>query len=205
MESERTAQNKESQNNEEELELIRRYLDNDEEAQRILIDQYKTLIWYIIYHEIDLSRIAGIDVDDLYQEGLIALHKAITTYQSYKDIPLLGLAGVCIRRRMKSYIKNQNRKNRQFKTISLDWRVEENERYWVYEMIPSQKTEQKKVDYIPGLRPMEQKILTLRINGFKYKEIAQKLGINKKAVDNTMQRIRRKLRNRGFTSKDIVD
>ena len=40
MESERTAQNKESQNNEEELELIRRYLDNDEEAQRILIDQY---------------------------------------------------------------------------------------------------------------------------------------------------------------------
>lgn len=136
------------------------------------------------------------DVDDLCQEGFIALVKAIETYSSTKGTAFSAYAGVCIENRMRSYV-TKGRKT----VVSL---ADYSELGDSCDMIVNETPETVFLhkEFITEilsalsriLSDNELKIFRLSIEGMSYRQIAVKLGISEKSVDNAMQRARRKVR-----------
>ncbi|MEA5026636.1 MAG: sigma-70 family RNA polymerase sigma factor [Erysipelotrichaceae bacterium] len=185
----------------QEHELIKKYHEHDEAAQKELINKYSRLIWKIVYQEYHHYRLGGIDTEDLYQEGLIALHDAIMSYDLTMNIPLYCLAKICISRKIKSYIRRFSRSIYQgsFLCVSLDGQLNDDEGFCLHEVIESKDQYQgncawKIDDYLSILNPLESAVILMRIQGFKYAEIGYKLLISRKDVDNTVQRARKKIR-----------
>lgn len=185
----------------QDYDLIKNYHDNDYEAQKTLLKKYERLIWYLIYQIKDRHKTIDLDLDDLYQEGLIALHDAIMSYNLEMNVPLYCLAKVCISRKINTFIKKYARNIYQgsFLLVSLDSMINDDERFCLHEVIADSQQydiEQRLAieDYLSELTSNEVIIVKMRINGYKYQEIASKLAISVKDVDNSIQRIRKKIR-----------
>lgn len=136
--------------------------------------------------------------EDLFQEGLIGLIKAVDSFDADRGVRFSTYAGVCIMNRMKAYLA-RSRKDPVPKSID-----DPNE-----EQIPDKDTPESiladkevfselwyAVDNI--LSDSERQVFCLCIRGHSYAETAGILGISVKSVDNAMQRSRRKIR--GFLS-----
>lgn len=182
----------------QEHELIKRYHANDEEAQITLLNKYNRLIWSIVYREINRYRLPGIDVDDLHQEGMIALNDAISNYDLSMNVPLYCLANICISRKIKTYLKRYSRITFPHFCISLDANVNDDD-FCLHEIIADKNSYYSGDisvidDYLCYLDNMERKILLMRIKGFKYTEIAQEMVISTKDVDNYIQKMRKKIK-----------
>lgn len=141
----------------------------------------------------------GIEAEDLFQEGLIALHTAVNTFSEEKGASFRTYATVCIRNRLVSAVRAANNsKNRINNTaISLEEQLDQ----------PSDALTEPENALLAGeevkeimelaqnrLSRMEKQVLALFIDGNTYEEIAGKLGISVKACDNAMQRVRKKLK-----------
>lgn len=145
----------------------------------------------------------GIEAEDLFQEGLIALHTAVKTYSESGGASFRTYATACIRNRLVSAIRAANNLRNKINNIavSLDDQLDE----------PSapQTEPENALMADEGIRElmelaqnnlsaMEMQVLAHYIEGDSYEEIAGKLGITVKSCDNAMQRVRRKLK--GLTS-----
>lgn len=165
---------------------------SDKSASAVLISRYSKLI----YVKSELFSRSGIDSDDLYQEGLLSFLKAIEAFSPDKGAKFSTFAEICIVNRMKSVL----RKN--IKTLSVSGSIEDEdqadlpsveetpESIYLYKEFFSQLWE----NICAELSPAELRTLTLCVGGLSYKEAAEKLNTTEKAVDNAMQRARRKIR-----------
>lgn len=145
--------------------------------------------------------IIGATSDDLEQEGMIGLLSAIRDFtpslSSFKTF-----AGMCIRRSIIDAIrKSQNRNNLFYNDVlSLSQLDPDVSQANLLEQDPEQqvigKDDRKRIEQqlLSKLSDFERHVLTLYLNGFSYSEISEKLNKSTKAVDNAVQRIRRKLR-----------
>ena len=159
----------------------------------------------LIYYKPLVSKIArryflvGGDMDDVFQEGMIGLYKAINSFSSDKGASFQTFATLCINRQIQSAVKKANaNKNRVFmdlysmendetiKIISSERNPEDN-------FIVKESYENIKREILQKLTNLEKKILKEYLSGFSYEDISQKLHINKKSVDNALNRIRNKL------------
>ena len=144
----------------------------------------------------------GGDTDDLIQEGMIGLFKAVRDFQPGREATFATFARMCIDRQIYSAIQNSNRQ----KHLPLNYYVslnqeDESSPIWELsvenpeEIIIDQETtrdlQQKISDY---LSPMENKVLDLYLKGEGYVEIGRILGKSPKSIDNALQRIRAKIR-----------
>ena len=181
----------------EELICLLRAGDND--VEDFLLSKYKPLV------AINASSlyIEGGDRDDLIQEGMIGLFKAIREYSSDRGASFKTFAETCITRNMLTAITAAARKKHAVLNDSLSLNDIESSGDAVLssdlndpENILMQKEAEKSLlDRISSrLSPMESKILSLYLKGKSYKEIAGELGKTDKSVDNALQRIRRKVR-----------
>lgn len=164
----------------------------DKSASVVLISRYSRLIF--IKSEI-FSR-SGTDSDDLYQEGLLSLLKAIEAFDPDKGVKFSTFAEVCIVNRMRT-LSRENIKN-----LSVSGSIEDEdqadlpsveetpESIYFYKEFFSQLWE----NICSELSPAELRTLTLCVGGLSYKEAAEKMNTTEKAVDNAMQRARRKIR-----------
>jgi RNA polymerase sporulation-specific sigma factor len=133
------------------------------------------------------------DVEDLTQEGLLALYKAIDSFDPENGAKFSSFADVCVSNRIKTvaagYAKHKE-------NITDD----EDAEYALPEVSPeSIWLEQERSSSINEeirsvLAPTEIKVFELYLDGLPYKEIAQKLGMSEKSVDNAVFRIRKKLK-----------
>lgn len=165
---------------------------SDKSASAVLLSRYSRLIF--IKSEI-FSR-PGIDSDDLYQEGLLSLLKAIDSFDPDKGAKFSTFAEVCIVNRMRTV----SRKN--IRDISVSGSIDDEdtaelpsveetpESIFFYKEFFSQLWE----SICSELSPAELRTLTLCVGGLSYKEAAEKMNTTEKAVDNAMQRARRKIR-----------
>ncbi len=155
--------------------------------------RYKGLIGYFASQ----YSAAGFEHADFMQEGLWALHCACKTYDENKKASFRNYAGVCINNRFMSLIRKANTKS----TIPRDSIVsfediEPSDRNYgnPENLILEQESSRDLVSLIrEALSPLELSVLKLYLQGLSYIQIAQKLNISTKAVDNAMQRIRRKI------------
>jgi len=160
-----------------------------------LLTTYKPLV-------ISIARkyyLIGGELDDLVQEGMIGLYRAVLTYTANKQTMFKTFATLCVTRQIQSAVKKANReKNKPF----LDLYSNNSE---IFEMILSsdpnpedlavQKESAKEITKLINLKlsKLERQILKEYFNGKSYQEIAIKLNINKKSVDNGLNRIIKKL------------
>lgn len=186
-------------------ELIYLCHENNEEAINLVINKYKNCIITILKEYLKEYNIIGIEISDLYQEGLIGLLHAIETFDKDKEVLFYTYACTCIRTNIISAIRLTFRqKNRILNnSYSLDKLFNESTTNY-YEIFKDMSQEPNKLlideeeleELVNKLKKklskMECDILDLKLKGLKNTEIAVLLDKNKKFVENTMFRITKK-------------
>ena len=190
-------------------EIIRRVRGGEKEGTDYLLEKYKNLV----RKKARALYLIGGDNDDLIQEGMIGLYKAIRDYDVEKETVFRSLASVCIDRQLYNAVKGANRlKNSPLNTyISLDIPVEargneENGAATLGEMLEwvgvsnpediliDRERVGKIEQYIrQNLSEFEQKVVNLYVDGMNYQQIAKELEKTPKSIDNALQRIKKKL------------
>ncbi|WP_099468575.1 RNA polymerase sporulation sigma factor SigH [Konateibacter massiliensis] len=170
-----------------------------------LMEKYKNLVRRKAY---ELFMIGG-DNDDLIQEGMIGLFKAVRDYNSQKETSFFTFADLCISRQMYTAIHASKRKKHTplntyvslYSGISEESEEQEmiEQVYSVYDRNPEELFIDKENEgYIEekmqeNLSTFEMQVINLYMTGIPYVEIAERLDRTPKSVDNAIQRIRGKL------------
>lgn len=156
--------------------------------------------------------ILGADKDDLIQEGMIGLFKAVRDYDIGRDASFSTFADLCISRQMYSAIKSLSRKKHaplnSYISIYATREDSEKDTELTYEdllesdsqLIPEQyvidrenlKSLEENIE--KELSDFERQVLDLYITGMSIRTIAKVLGRDEKSTDNAMQRVRSKLK-----------
>ncbi|MDQ5983249.1 MAG: RNA polymerase sigma-H factor [Eubacteriales bacterium SKADARSKE-1] len=145
----------------------------------------------------------NLDGDDFFQEGTLSLLNAVKSYHPDSDTSFKTYAGICIERKFISLIKYGNRKKRmpQENIVSLNSVGEEKLSNAIEKnsdpidlLIEKELLSFKKEQIKNILSPLEYKVFSLHIVGYRYKRISKILNISLKAVDNSIQRVKNKLR-----------
>lgn len=146
----------------------------------------------------------GGDSEDLIQEGMIGLLAAVREYDSKKGISFKTYAQACIHNRIRSAVRSAQRlKNAPLNDgVPLDDVLSDESRSLgthycqrsPEEQVLARETEKEFISaYSKCLSKLEAQILRLYLSGLSYEEMAAASGRDVKAVDNAIQRIRRKL------------
>lgn len=154
--------------------------------------------------------LAGADREDVLQEGMIGLYKAIRDFDPSKQSSFRSFAELCVTRQLITAIKSATRqKHSPLNTyVSLSRSAgaeEEGDRVLadilaVREVcdpaeivISAWEAADIREGFLSALSPFESQVLRLYVNGKSYQEVADALGRHTKAVDNAIQRIKRKV------------
>ncbi len=139
----------------------------------------------------------GAEPEDLVQEGLLGLLSAVQTYQSGSGATFRTYSGVCIRNRMLSLVRRLSGGVSQVErllgsedTSSFPETVGEGPEAAFLRREEANMLQQRLQSC---LTPLEYRVLLLHIGSYSYHEIAMALSITEKAVDNALQRVRRKV------------
>ena len=187
-------------------ELIKLYRDGNEDAIDIIFERYK----YLVRKKAKAMYIAGGDNDDLIQEGMIGLYKAVRDYNEDRQASFATFAGMCINRHMMSAVTASNRKkniplnsyvsfdapadgDEQSGTRLVEVLKPDNEQNPEYMFIDREHTRLLEDKIVSALSVYEKKVLDMYLEGKDYIEIAKELNKQPKSVDNAIQRIRIKV------------
>ncbi|MBR3988508.1 MAG: sigma-70 family RNA polymerase sigma factor [Clostridia bacterium] len=138
----------------------------------------------------------GFDSGDFMQLGLMGLYSACKTYQSDKSISFKNFAAVCIRRRFISLVRSLlNQKSVPADAlVSIDEVESSGSASDPEDLLLDKENDKLFYELIKGrLSYMEMCALKGYVSGLSYSEIAQSTGLDVKAVDNALQRVRKKL------------
>ena len=179
-------------------ELIERLRAGETEISDYLMEKYKGLV----RKKARALFLIGGDTDDLIQEGMIGLFKAVQDYQPDKEASFQTFARICIDIQVYSAIQSSRRQKHQplNSYVSLSENGEETEFVDVQAedpetiIIDRENTENLQVQIKENLSVMENKVLECYLEGNDYNRIAQLLGKTPKSIDNALRRIRTKIR-----------
>lgn len=188
-------------------ELIVRLRDGEEQITDYIMEKYK----YLVRSKAGSMYILGADRDDLIQEGMIGLFKAIRDYDSGRDASFFTFAELCISRQMYSAVQAAGR----MKHIPLNSYISlygsrtesgDEEAGAVLGMLADQGLnpedlviDKENVELLEKrmeqeLSSFEKQVLDLHITGMSYNQIAKVLGKDEKSTDNALQRVRGKIK-----------
>ena len=185
--------------------LIDIYRKGNEAAIEVLFERYKD----IVRKKAKAMYLAGGDSDDLIQEGMIGLYKAVRDYDDTKEAAFKTFASMCINRQLINAVTVSNRKkNMPLNTyVSFDMPAypdEDNETRLVDILKPESEQNPEKLfidrEYSDSFKKklfdrlsgFEKQVLQLYIEDNDYRQIAMLLGKTPKSIDNAIQRIRAK-------------
>ncbi len=190
-------------------EIVDRIKNGDQPAIDYLMEKYK----HLVRSKAKALFLIGGDKDDLIQEGMIGLYKAIRDYQPDKENSFFSFADLCVSRQIYSAIKASNRK----KNIPLNTYIslytpaygengdaEDKEPlvdiiYQKYVsnpeelVIDKENTSMIEYELVRRLSDLEKQVLALYMQDLKYIQIAEVLGKEPKTIDNALTRIKTKL------------
>ena len=199
--------------NVEENELVTFAKNGESEALEELFKKYKELV----NMKVSKYFIIGAEREDIVQEGMIGLYKAIQNYDCDKQSSFKSFANLCIERQLITAIKTSNRQKHTplNSSVSLNTTAYENDGENSSELIEmfNSNTAEDPLDTITkkeyyreveikidkNLSTFEKQVLSNMLKGESYVKIAEKLEAPVKSVDNAIQRIRKK------AIKNLVD
>ena len=197
-------------------QLVEYVREGDSQALEYLIQKYRSFVraksrsYFLI----------GADHEDILQEGMIGLYKAIRDFNHGKESSFRAFAELCITRQIITAIKTATRQKHipLNSYVSLDKPIydEESDRTLLDVITGSDETDpeelfitQEEATRIEGamsesLSDLERKALMLYLEGSTYQEISEELDRHVKSIDNALQRVKRKLENHAeFKSTSI--
>ena len=188
-------------------DLIEIIKSGDKQAFEYLINKYKELV----NMKVSKYYIVGAERDDIVQEGLIGLFKAIKSYKPDQQNSFKSFANMCIERQLITAIKTSNRQKHMplnsYLSLNISAYDEEEGKsdtslidIFNTTLIEDPLDTITKKEYYQNienaidksLSDFEKKVLTKYINGKSYLEIAEDLDTPVKSIDNAIQRIRKK-------------
>ena len=188
-------------------ELLKRIKINDKTALNYLINRYKD----VVSMKVSKYYLNGAEKEDIEQEGLIGLYKAIRDFDFQKQNSFKTFANLCIERQIITAVKGSNRQKHLplNSYLSLNTSNYENadgeEEGQLIEVLDANTVEdpldtvtkneyyrmiEKTID--ESLSDFEKKVLAKFIDGQSYLQIAESLNSPVKSIDNAIQRIRKK-------------
>ena len=187
----------------EQLAIMAR--EGSETAEEILIEKYKGLVRM----KARAYFMVGAEPEDVVQEGMIGLVKAIRNFDAGRDASFKTFASTCINNQIIKAIRKAERvKNQPLNdAISLNDQVGDGEEgLTIGDILRASMSDEpeEKLIYEESLSmlgdlsqktfsPLETQVLRGKIQGKTYQEIAQELGKSPKTIDNALQRIRKKI------------
>lgn len=182
--------------------LCRLAADGDRRAEETLVSRYTRLVRTCARPYF----LAGGDSEDLTQEGMLGLLKAVREFDSGKEAAFRTFAEICIRSRLYSALRSAGREKHQVlnQSVSLDTPDFESNSYTSGTTHLAQRDPEDAIidrehtaALLSGVRKQlsefEAEILGYYLNGLSCGEIAREVGRSPKSVDNAVQRIRRKV------------
>ena len=189
-------------------ELIDRIRQGESQITDYIMEKYKNLV----RKKAKSMYILGADNDDLIQEGMIGLFKAVRDYDAGRDASFYTFADLCVSRQMYNAVQASRREKHAplNSYISLYEDMAETEEDGAMELVnviasnietnPEQifidKENVAQIEAIieKELSSFEKQVLDLYITGMAYSQIAKVLERNEKSTDNALQRLKTKLR-----------
>ena len=192
-------------------ELIVRLRDGESAITDYIMDKYKNLV----RSKAKSMYILGADREDLIQEGMIGLFKAVRDYDTGRDASFFTFADLCVSRQMYTAIQAAGRQKHAplntyislyasaFESDSLDKGEEgelinsvisQSERNPEEVLIDRENVELLERTIDKELSSFEKQVLDLYLTGMSYSQIARVLGRDDKSTDNALQRIKAKLK-----------
>lgn len=194
------------------FELLSYVNDNNEEATEIIYNKYRPIIEQNAKRLLKYSRYTGLELNDLIQEGLLGLNRAITTFDETKDTSFFTYAKTCIERKQISALIGSQRLKHKFLNESLPFEIYDKDQEPIdigdlignnasnpeniMEDIEDSNNLIEKINSV--LTDFEKQVFNLKATGFNYVEIAGLLEKDRKQIDNAIQRIKNKI-------KDMID
>lgn len=192
-------------NDDSDEEIIELIKSGDKQALEYLINKYKELV----NMKVTKYFIIGAEKDDIIQEGLIGLFKAIKNYSNDKQNSFKTFANLCIERQLITAIKTSNRQKHSplnsYLSLNLAAFDNDDTEGSLIEVFNSNLIEDPldtitKKEYFEklenaideSLSDFEKQVLHRFLNGESYVKIAEKLNTPVKSIDNAIQRIRKK-------------
>ena len=185
--------------------LIENIKQDDNMALNCLLERYND----VVNMKANKFFMVGAEREDMVQEGMIGLYKAVKSFDTEKQNSFKTFANMCIERQLITAVKNSNRQKHipLNSSVSLNAEVYDNEgNTTVMEVLDNNKTSEDPLDIITkkeyydlveknideSLSDFEKKVLKFYKNGESYASIAEKLDTKIKSVDTAIQRIRKK-------------
>jgi RNA polymerase sporulation-specific sigma factor len=191
----------------EDLQLIMRARNGDSSALDFLIRRYTGFVRL----KASSYFLAGGDSEDLIQEGLIGLYKAVRDFRADKETSFRSFAELCVTRQIITAIKTATR----FKHAPLNQYVsfshtpagqDSDSDCTLGDALPGPSVDEPSTCVISteelqslvftlgtGLSTLESDALRLYLEGSSYEEMAEELGCDTKTIDNALQRVKRKV------------
>lgn len=173
-------------------ELIARIRSGETGVTEYLLEKYKPLV----KKQARTMYLMGGENEDLIQEGMIGLFRAISTYLQGEG-SFYGFALLCINRQMYTAVQASARKKHEPLNayVSLDEEPQMPLEDSPETMLLLQEKEGKREDMIARhLSSLEKRVLALYLEGMSYGQIAEQIGRPEKSVDNAIQRLKKKLK-----------
>lgn len=134
--------------------------------------------------------IPNMDRDDLLQEGMLALFKAVKTYDVNKNKDFKSFLEMCVKRQLISALRHATRR----KDIPIEGYLPWDENINISLALVERELPYLSQEFKQKLSRLESTVLEKYLEGKSYNEIAKELGCSPKSVDNAIQRVKRKLR-----------
>jgi RNA polymerase sporulation-specific sigma factor len=188
---------------EELVEIVRS--DGNDRAIEMLLNRYR----HYARAKARSYFLSGADKDDIIQEGMIGLYKAIRDYRHEKNIAFRAFAELCITRQIITAIKTATRQKHQplnsYVSLSRGTASDDDDRSLVDILVSDHSPDpadvvidSEEMSVIRSsmgrvLSKFEIQVMQLYVEGKSYQQIAELLGKHAKSIDNALQRIKRKL------------
>lgn len=132
--------------------------------------------------------------DDLTQEGMFGFLDAVKKFNPERNVHFRAFAGVCIENRIKSALRSNSSSGNVALTTAVSIEDDEILKLQSNDPLSAFRADYMKKQLSEVLSDFENRILDMRLNGKKYSAMAAELGCSEKAIDNAIQRIKKKAR-----------
>lgn len=199
-------------------ELLSYIQEEDQLSLDILFKKYEPKIHALARALTPYASHTGLEWNDLVQEGMLGLSTAIDSYRPERDVSFYTFASTCIKNRMLTAISTAKRLKQKILNDSLSfeqWNTHE-ESYvmdaWMADystnpefiLIDSEMEKDMIAAVKQELTDLEQQVFDLKLSGFDYKEIAALLDKTPKSIDNALQRMKSKVKNKWNQEKRSI-
>ncbi len=178
----------------------------DTGATEYILDKYKNFVKAVVR----MYFLVGADRDDVVQEGMIGLFKAIRDFDETKQTSFKSFAEICVRRQVLTAIKNATRQKHMplnsYISLSKPAYDDENSEDTLMDtltisdgqdpeelFIGKENIEILGVKIEENLSKLEKEVLRMYLSGISYQEIAAIMNRPPKSIDNALQRVKKKL------------